>query len=116
LKGLWTPYRKGLLITLSGTASALFIFFGFLAVVTGKADLPVWLFIVAIAIGTITAHWLDPLRTSRNDPARCPECGKSVFQSWGGASFLTVNLIWPERQCSECGADLTGGRGHGYGP
>ena len=116
MKGLLTPYRKGLLITLIGLASGLFTFVGFLAVLTGKADLPGWLFIVAIAVGVITAHWLDPRRSSRNDPARCPHCGKSVFQSWGGDSFPTVNLIWPERQCSECGADLTGGRGHGYGP
>jgi hypothetical protein len=68
-----------------------------------------------MVVGGLTGVWMNPRHGERGGPACCPHCGKSVFQLWGGESFrASMELIWPERICSDCGADLTGGRDWRY--
>jgi hypothetical protein len=108
----WTPYRKGVAVALLSFGSTLFFVVGLLLVLTRQAGLPVWLLVPALLIAALTSPALDPEMRSRGGFLSCPVCRKPLFQASGRSSFgAYTNRLWPEKDCSECGADLTGGRG-----
>ena len=107
--GFWTPHRKGVVIAVLCLGASLYVVFGLIAVL--RLALPLWTLLPAVVIATVASDWMEPYRGSRTAPARCPECSKSVFVLKAGKGLRgRIGLLWPERECSKCGADLTGGR------
>ncbi len=104
----WTPYRIGVVIALAGWTGSIAFVALFILMVTG-GFFSAWLFAAVTALGSPITILFRPNHRSRNHPARCPECHKSIFLLAGGESMpVSFTLAWPERWCSECGANLTG--------
>jgi len=111
----WTPYRVGVLVALLGFTSSAIFLIGFFNVVVNGFRPPFWPFVPLLAVGTITACLMNPYKGIRVRALSCPECAKPVF--WLSASDnwetgMKTGLFWPERECSNCGRDLTETGGH----
>ena len=101
----WTIYRFAAVVAAFGWASGLFFVFWLFYILVHPLA-PFWPFLPALVIGGLTALMMD----SRHGTIHCPECGKPVFRRDGGPSGyggrLGAGLVWPERECSQCGYDL----------
>jgi hypothetical protein len=115
--GFWTPYRRGVAITLLGHGSALALVVGLLLLLTRQADFPFWLLLPPMVVAALLSPWIDAEWPSRGGLASCPVCRKPVFEVGGRDSLgFFRTRFWPERDCSECGTDLqSAGRRGGVG-
>ena len=106
----WTPYRKGVIIAVLSIVHSILFIGWFFALISDPIGIPLWPLYLLLATGIVLGALIRPDSQSRNHPARCGACRKSVFLLWGGESMLgaTMTRWWPEKECSECGADLTG--------
>ena len=103
----WTPYRRGAAVALIGFGASLFFCGGLLLLLTRQANFAFWLLVPALVAVIVTSAWTDQERPTRGGFVACRDCGKPVFEVSGRQSFgFFWTRFWPERDCSECGADL----------
>ena len=107
----WSPYRKGIVLALLAWSTSLAFIIHLLGTLTRQMEFRSSLFGPLLFAAWFFGSVFHARRWHRFAPARCEECSKSVFLLTGGETFAwDMQLWWPERECSECGADLTGGR------
>ena len=109
-RAAWTPYRAGIAVALLGFTSGAIFLIGFFNVVVNGFRPPFWPLVALLVVGTITAGLMNPYRGIRIDALNCPGCGKPAFRLSDSDDWETgmrTGLFWPERECSNCGRDLT---------
>ena len=106
----WTPYRQGVLAALFGCAVGLTAAIALFAMVLYRSETALWVFLATLPVAVLIAPMMEPSLGDRGGFASCPSCGKSVLLLYGWTSgrwTFSAQLVWPERECSECLYDLT---------
>ncbi|PSJ41798.1 hypothetical protein [Allosphingosinicella deserti] len=107
-RGFWTTYRRGVAVALvfwlSSAGGMIWLF----CALTQGGSVPLWPVLPLLIVAGITGAMVSPSDAIPNGPPYCPTCGKSVFHAFGIESIgLGAAPMWPEKDCSQCGYDLT---------